>query len=174
MKIIIIIHLLVILPVLIVAQGIKQNNVYLEIAGASMYYSVNYERLWLDNENYNISTRAGLMYIPFFDDQSRTIVGIPIGASYLKKLSKDYLELGISFSVIRDTYNIHINNSDTFIDELILMPSIRAGLRHQPTDTKLFWNILAQASMMAHSETERDEPYIEFLPLFSLGIGYSF
>ena len=170
-----IILLLVGTPILSNAQELRRNNVYFELAGASMFYSMNYERLWLDNDEYNITTRAGIMYIYLFNDEERTIAGVPIGASYLKKLKKYYFEIGVSFSVIRDTYHLDLGNSETLnIDELVLMPSIRAGLRHQPTDKRLFWNILAQVSLMAHGETQQYQPYIRVFPLISFGIGYSF
>ena len=170
-----IILILVGIPILTKAQELKRNNVYLELAGASMFYSINYERLWLDNNEHNIATRGGLMYIYLFDEQKRTIAGVPISISYIKSLSKHFFEVGVSFSAIRDTYYLMVNDTETlFIDELVLMPSIRAGLRHQPSEKKLFWNILAQASLMAHGETANYEPYIKFFPMISFGIGYSF
>ena len=157
------------------AQLLKTNIIYLELGGASKYYSVNYERLWLSNDNHNITTRAGIMYLYVFDGTDHTIAGAPISASYLKKINNEYLEAGISFAIIRDMYTLDSDLSQSiYVEELILMPSIRIGVRHQPTEKNLFWNLLAQISMSAHSETEKYIAYTQIFPLFSAGIGYSF
>ena len=168
-----VILLLVSIPILTHAQELRRNNLYVELAGASKYYSVNYERLLLSNDEYNITLRGGLMYLYIFDASDHTIAGIPIGASYLKQYKNDYFEAGVSFALIRDMYTYAIS-PPIKVDELILMSSIRAGIRHQPKDKNLFWNLLAQISMTAHSESEIYKPYTDFFPLFSAGVGYSF
>jgi hypothetical protein len=148
--------LLVGFSTLLYSQEIKQNNVYLEIAGASMFYSVNYERLWFNNGEQNMTTRLGLMYLYTFDERERAIRGTPLSISYLRKIKKNYFEAGISFAVMRDTYPMFDQNKEQTgeVDELILMPSLRIGIRHQPVDTNFFWNVLAQASLIAFGDTD--------------------
>ncbi len=159
------------------AQDVKRNTVYLELGGASYFYSINYGRLLFNNQEINLSVRMGYMYLNLFNENSRTMHGLPIGLSLLKRLKKNYLEAGISGSVIFDSY-YSLNQYDQIIgstDEIILIPSIRIGIRHQPMTKRVFWNALAQFSMLAVGDRpDFKQPEIHAMPFLSLGIGYSF
>lgn len=158
------------------AQNITKNNVYFEIGGASLFYSMNYERLMFKSDKNNISVRIGIMYLNFFNDTERTMSGVPIGVSYLKKIRKKYLEVGLSGSMIYDSYYLNSNVEEPHhIQDLVLMPSIRAGIRHQPKVGGLFWNALLQYSVTAVDNINNfNNSEINSFPMVSFGVGYTF
>lgn len=164
------------------AQGISRNNAYLELGGAGFFYSVNYERLWLNRTESNIATRIGYTYVPNLQVEGRKISGIPVSISYLKKLNKKYFEVGLSYCVLYDNYEEsliapNIGNPHS-IDQYIKIPSLRIGIRKQAEESGLFWNLLLQGSLII--EENKDQAYYSdvvtgyFLPFLSFGIGRSF
>jgi hypothetical protein len=159
------------------SQEITRNNVYLEIGGASLFYSINYERLMFKSAENNMAVRLGVMYLYSFDERERQIRGVPLSFSYLKRIKKNYFEIGLSGSAIYDTYNI-LNQSGEITDyaeELIIMPSIRAGIRHQPSANGFYWNALLQYSLTAVGKPGGDfNPSTNSFPFISIGLGYSF
>jgi len=157
-------------------QEITRSNLYFEIGGASMFYSINYERLLLKSDQNNLAVRVGLMYLNFFDDGDRAISSVPVSISYLKKLRKNYLEVGLSGSVMYDSYYLYpLIEERIHIEDLVLMPSIRLGIRHQPGPAGFFWNALLQYSLTAvGSINEFNNPEINSFPFLSIGVGYAF
>ena len=157
-------------------QEITRNNVYFEIGGASMFYSVNYERLLLKSDQNNLAVRAGILYLNFFDDRDRVISGVPVSISYLKKLRKNYLEVGLSGSVMYDSYYLYpLIGERIHIQDLVLMPSIRLGIRHQPKSAGFFWNALLQYSLTAVGDMNyKGFPEVNSFPFLSIGVGYAF
>lgn len=157
-------------------QEITRNNVYFEIGGASMFYSVNYERLLLKSDQNNLAVRVGLMYLNYFDDKDRAISGVPVSISYLKKLRKNFLEVGVSGSVMYDSYYLSLPIEEPWhIQDLVLMPSIRLGIRHQPKSAGFFWNTLLQYSLTAVGYIkEFNDLEINSFPFLSIGVGYAF
>jgi len=159
------------------SQEITRNNVYLEIGGASLFYSINYERLMFKSSENNLSVRLGLMYLYSFDERERQIRGIPLSVSYLKRIKKNYFEVGLSGSAIYDTYNIFDQNGEIagYEEELIIMPSFRLGIRHQPSSNGFFWNALLQYSLTAVGKPGGNfNPSTNSFPFISIGLGYSF
>jgi len=75
------------------AQEITRNNIYFEAGGTSFFYSINYERLLLDNFEKNVTARVGFMYLNYFDDRQREMKGIPISISYIHRIGRNFLEL---------------------------------------------------------------------------------
>ncbi len=161
---------------------IKRNTIHLEVGGASFLYSINYDRLILDKQSSNIALRSGMMYASDFQtNDGRRWLGFNIGSSYLKKLNKNFLEFGITSSLIRDrqvrmTIMGSTRESDQYVDT-VLMNSMRVGIRHQPINNHLFWNALLQYSVALvgdHKGFKSKPLEVSSFPLISLGIGYSF
>lgn len=163
------------------AQGqidqITRNNLYFEAGGAAFFYSFNYERLLFRSPENNLTARVGLLYLPALNANGRRFSGVPIGASYLKKLKNKYLEAGMSFSAILDQ---SLEEPDPAfpidgIEDIVLITSVRFGIRKQPISKGLFWNALLQGSYVTVKDRsdfgEGAENFVT--PFLSLGIGYS-
>lgn len=155
------------------AQMLKRSTIYLEAGGASFFYSLNYDCLYqLKNED-AISLRAGFMYINTFNDESRRTTGVPVGISYLRRLRKNFLELGITNAAILDRYRSFLPGEGA-VSEIVLIPSAKLGIRHQPMHKHLFWNAAIQYSFIFIGDRNRPIQESHSLPMVSLGIGYSF
>ncbi len=66
------------------------NNIFLEVGGSAIAYSVNYERI-IDNR---FVLRGGLSFLPVQSTEFRYLSILPVSASYLIG-STHYLELGV-------------------------------------------------------------------------------
>ena len=164
-------------------QELKRNTIYLEAGGASFFYSINYDRLIFDNDEKNLVARIGVMYLPLFNDLERVFVGVPVSISYINRTRKNFFEFGISASAISDTYYAgtfdsfgNLGVSDIYIEDLVLIGSTRIGIRHQPSENRLFWNTLFQFSLIVvGDQNDFSSPFeISTMPLLSIGVGYSF
>lgn len=154
---------------------IPRNNVYFEVGGAAFFYSFNYERLLFNNAEKNVALRIGTLLMPKMGKNRRNIQGIPIGASYIRKMKKLYYEAGISFAALRDNYEIGSDN--LVIDDLVTVTSLRGGIRKQPNKNGLFWNALLQASAVFvydYQDFNVANAEKSVIPMISFGIGYSF
>ncbi len=159
------------------SQEITRNNVFLEVGGASMFYSINYERLLFNNTERNLSVRFGQMFLILKNDGiNRYMIGFPVGVSYLKRINKNFFEAGISVSTIYDTYDLAGINGEILdtVQDFIIMPSIRSGIRHQPYNNGFYWNALIQFSMVAFGDIDNFQPQYTAFPFISIGLGYSF
>ena len=164
-------------------QELKRNAIYFEAGGATLFYSINYDRLISINKNRNLAARVGVMYLNLLNDNQRVFKGIPLGISYLERINKNFIEFGVSASAISDTYYPDFSDSlgnsgisSELIKDLILMGSLRIGIRHQPSHNRFFWNALFQNSLLIVGKMDDfSKPFEEsYLPFLSFGAGYSF
>jgi len=69
----------------------KNNQVYVEIFGNGLVYSINYERLLTEN----FTIRAGFGYTPGLILVEGTFIQIPVTASYLLGGQSSKFEMGL-------------------------------------------------------------------------------
>lgn len=164
-------------------QELKRNTIYLEAGGATFFYSINYDRLLKKDNNRNLAARVGVMYLNLFNDNQRVFQGIAVGFLYIERMNKNFIEFGVSTSAISDSYYPDFHDSygnsgisTDKVNDLILMESLRIGIRHQPSHSKIFWNALFQLSVLIVGEYDDFTwPFeVATMPLVSLGAGYSF
>lgn len=151
-----------------------RNNFYLELGGAAILYSFNYEFFLLKNEKRNIAPRIGVMLFPYSQNSTRRfIAGVPIGISYLKMIDKNSFEFGLTAAAIKD--DTYFDNY-SIISELITIYSVRTGVRRQPNKKGVFWNALVQMSGLLYDDYTNFSPSIHstyYQPWISIGIGKS-
>lgn len=161
------------------SQEISTNNVFLEIGGATGFYSVNYERLLKKSDKLNFPLRIGLSYMPETDYYNHEYVAIPLSISVMTNLSKsNYLEIRIlSLSPFFWKENVEISNglgnpAPSEYEEKIkagLLLAVGIGYRYQPKSKGLFFNALLQHGM---HKNVYDEESVFFR--FSIGLGFAF
>jgi len=76
----------------------SENSIFLEAFGQSLYYSLNYDRIFMDQGNERLSYTAGISILPI--DYMEVYTG-SVGASYLRGKRNHLLELGIGLSGMR-------------------------------------------------------------------------
>lgn len=152
------------------SQHISNNNVFAEIGGSTLLYSINYEKIFASkNESAFYAARAGFMINPFLFDFD---FGIPLSVSLLKPLKSKNTYFEFKFSIadiwhkeyvssgLGDTTGFH----NSYIYKNLYISSIGFGYRRQPMKNGLFLSLNIQVSYIDK----------ELLPWIGFGIGYSF
>jgi hypothetical protein len=142
------------------ASNLKQNQLYLELAGNGLIYSINYERFL--SENFTI--RGGFGITPGLIFVEGTFIHIPVTASYLigSKTSKLELGLGATYFAGEDTEIFGLDAGD---QSLMFLTGI-IGYRYTSLSGfvfRIFFTPLYSG--------EADPP---FSPYFGLSFGYAF
>ncbi len=150
------------------SQEIARNNFYLELGGAAMMYSVNFERLLSTNRDINFPIRIGLSYTNTNVFDGDNTLGIPVGISFIKHLSRNsYFETRAFVTAFFYKEKFYGMGGSKFVGSesfVKYMPGVSVGLRGQPSTAGLYYHIHIQAQ------------YIErkIGPFLSLGLGYAF
>ena len=154
------------------SQELKRNLFFAELSGATAFYSINYERLLLNNENVNLGVRIGFAWVSTMLYKSNYVY--PISFSVIKSVSDNqFLEMRLAAAntlyQIND-YRDRALSDSTFVPKKMLkydfVPSIGIGYRYQSKNNGLFFNILIQT----FPEIDKGEWYRRL----SMGIGYAF
>lgn len=103
---------LFLLPSIIQGQSTdtKKNTVYVEAFGSGLYYSVNYDRIIIENEKSFGGLSIGIAALPLKD---RTSVMLPLSLYGLSSLSADnphFFEYGAGFSTLHERDNKYIDD----------------------------------------------------------------
>lgn len=98
-------------------EPMQKNTFFVELLGNGMFYSLNYDRVLVDEQNWKVSGRIGMMYFPGFKNSSRQIAGSPVEVSYWIGKNSHYFEVGLGFTPIYDTYQL----TESHIRDLAVM-----------------------------------------------------
>ena len=85
-----------------------KNNVYIELAGKSSFYSLNYERYFSNNRELKISGRVGFSY---FGNNDLDQISLPYGLNLALGKNKGHFEMGVNQMIV---YNSEVYNSNQF------------------------------------------------------------
>ncbi len=118
-------------------EPVRRNTFFLELGGNGMFYSLNYDRILLNRDNWKLSGRVGAMYLPPLNERNRHMVGGPVEISYLRGRGRHFLELGLGGTVIYDTYAL----SNSRVNDLAVMAVARIGYRHQKPEGGFFYKV---------------------------------
>lgn len=86
-----------------------ESSFYLEGMGHGIVYSFNYEKIKLrDNRKSDHSYFIGIYVNPIDGGTISRSIGIPVGINRLRKIKKNYLELGLGLTVMYgiETYTV--------------------------------------------------------------------
>ncbi len=150
------------------SQEITRNNVYLELGGAAMMYSVNYERLLTSNRNINFPFRIGLSYTSTNVFDGNNTLGVPISISFIKNLSKSfYFETGVFVTAFFYKEKHYGMGGSTYLgsDAIVkYMPGASVGFRRQPETVGVYYHI--------HLQVQLIDSDVGIFP--GIGLGYAF
>ncbi len=104
--------LLFILPIITQGQSIdtKKNTVYVEAFGSGLYYSINYDRIIIENEKSYGGLSIGIAAL---SSKDRTSVMLPLSLYGLASLSANkshFFEYGAGFSTLHERDNKYIDD----------------------------------------------------------------
>ncbi len=151
---------------------LQKNTFYLELVGNGMFYSLNYDRILVVQQNWKMSGRIGGMYLPGLDYNDRQMIGLPLEVSYLRGRNKHYLEVGLGFTATYDTYRL----GESRVKDLALMGVARVGYRHQKREGGLFYKVgfTPVHGVVYNMRNRQNSIGSNFTyPLFGLAIGYT-
>jgi hypothetical protein len=136
------------------------NNWYVELGGAAMFYSLNYEKVLHKGEKTGVVGRVGLGYSPsdytFLNKvylDANTFM-VPFTGSFLYGGGKEKLEIGLGFTLLAK----EINNRET-------VPTAVLGFRAIETNKVCF--------RISYTPFIRDNKYVSWFGV-SLGRNFSF
>ena len=138
----------------------KQNQVYLELGGNGVIYSINYERLLSEN----FSLRGGFGITPGFFFVEGTFIDIPVTASYLIGSERSKLEMGLGATFLASS-NVEVFGLDSNDQSLIILTGI-VGYRYISPSGFVF-----RIFFTPLYSSEGDPP---FVPYFGLSFGFAF
>ena len=138
----------------------KKNQLYLELGGNGLVYSINYERLLSEN----FTLRGGFGITPGLIFAEGTFIHIPITASYLIGSKSSKFETGLGATYFAGT-DIKVFGLDTGDQSLIFLTGI-IGYRYTSPGGFVFRILFTP---LYNSETEP-----EILPYFGLSLGFAF
>ena len=74
----------------------SRNTVYVELLGSGGIYSVNFDRILIPSDTFNVAGRIGLTYLPVIEEfNDHPTIGFPFEISFLFGEKNGKLELGI-------------------------------------------------------------------------------
>ncbi len=149
------------------AQNSK-DAIYMELGGTGLIYSLNYDRLLMQEEKLAISVNLGVSYIPNFFPNSdfAHIYGNSLGFSTLVGSSRHFAEIGFNASYW------YMKDIDDDVYWLTFLP-IRLGYRYQKKEGGLFFKTSFMPIVPIYQDADASLLY-PLTPHFALGLGWSF
>lgn len=140
-----------------------KNSAQLDLGGPGLFYSLNYERILINGDQFKTSSQIGISYYPA--STGIRDIWIPMGINEVFFTGKHHLEAGLGYVLIREAVrDIENNPADWLWSNLIFG---RLGYRFQKHDGHLIF----RASFVPLIEYDSA---IEFHPLGGISLGYSF
>lgn len=149
----------------------SRNNAYVELLGNGGLYSINYERIVVENFALRIGFSA-FKSTPLFGEGENAFVTVPIMGNFLFGKRQNKFELGAGFMVGRKKYTSSLNPIDNRDSPISNLTGV-IGYRYQPSTAGLIFRIGLTPFI---SLTGGDDAYPDSGIFLSGGvsIGYSF
>ncbi len=117
----------------------KRNSVYIEGGGNTVYYSVNYDRLFDLSSKLKLAPRIGFMYLPMdkiYEVNDNGDYRIPIEVNLLwsnSETPKNFVEggLGVSLISIEENVTYVLTGQNGTRNAMGKVYTLRLGFRHQ-------------------------------------------
>ncbi|MEA3495542.1 MAG: hypothetical protein U9R42_05840 [Bacteroidota bacterium] len=174
--------IVLLIPLFVVCQDLHlsqkinlQNSVQIDLGGHGLLYSINYERIFINNNAFKTAGQIGISYYP--PSSGIRDVWIPIGINELFSFNNHHLETGLGLVIIREATR-NIDNSPNYWFWSWLY-SGRIGYRYQKPNGRLILRVgftpLLETSLLNESDINNVGGLrLEFHPLPVVSIGYNF
>lgn len=139
-----------------------KNSFQLELAGPTVFYSLNYERILLNRSQYRTAVQAGISYYP--PTTGMRDLWIPLGITEIYSMGNHHLEGGIGYMPVREAVRDPDNQATEWFWSHLATG--RIGYRYQKPNEHL----IIRAAFTPVYELDG----AEFHPLGGLSLGYAF
>lgn len=143
-----------------------KNSIQADVGGHGIYYSLNYERVFVNRNVYKTAFQLGTSYYP--PSTGIRDIWIPIGINEIFLQGKHHLEAGLGYlPVIEASRNLQGVAREWFWSHLALG---RAGYRFQKPEGRLILRVaftpVLELDRLGHGD--------KFHPLGGISVGYAF
>jgi hypothetical protein len=111
-----------------------RNTVYADFFSRDVYYSINYDRVFSEGENFNKSYRIGFSV-------SSNIIALPLGINFFSGQGNNHFEFGVTVVPYVEDYKKLFSPGNLSDKKLDIIPG--AGYRYQKPDGGFFFRIIA-------------------------------
>lgn len=118
----------------------SNRNIYLELGGAGLLTSINYEqKVWTKNSN-SINIRAGAGYFPTIvnTEFAAGTYGLILGANYMKSFSHHHVVIGLSNSFANTFTTRTSRETGNYIFSNLVIPTIGYYYKNHEKNRLLF------------------------------------
>ena len=140
-----------------------KNSLQIDFGGQGLFYSLNYERVFINSPKFKTAAQIGVAYYP--PATGVRDLWIPIGLNEIIGKGKHHFEAGIGFTPIREASRDMENNPMEWYWTTVM--SGRIGYRYQKPSGRL----ILRASFTPILELDAKP---DFHPTGGVSIGYSF
>ena len=141
----------------------NKNSLQFDIGGHGLFYSVNYERILLNGNQFKTASQIGFSYYPA--STGIRDFWMPIGINEILSFGKHHIEAGLGYIVIREATRDLENNPDEWFWSSLM--SGRIGYRFQKPGGRLILRA-AFTPFMEYGAAH------EFHPSGGISVGYNF
>ncbi|HTF03434.1 MAG TPA: hypothetical protein VK826_05385 [Bacteroidia bacterium] len=142
-----------------------RNSVQLELGGHGLFYSLNYERVFINGRRFKTSVQAGIAYYP--PPTGIRELWIPVSLNEIFSFNKHHIELGAGCLIINEPGLSILGETPRRRTQTLLIA--RLGYRYQKPDGRF---------ILRAGFTPTIEYYPEhksyFYPLGGVSLGYAF
>jgi hypothetical protein len=151
------------------APFVYMNTVQIELLGYNMLYWINYERFFINGQNYKTTGQIGLNYS---SDTYHTQYRVPVMITEIKSFKKHHIEMGLGCVFIKTWIRrdfVNLSNYTVFS----MAGHIRIGYRYQKPNGRFLFKISFTPLLTRGFFSKTIDP-LEFNPSGSLTFGYCF
>jgi len=141
----------------------SSNSIFIEGAGNGGVYSINYDRLLMDN----VSCRIGYS---FLDIQNAQISTMPLLVNYLYGEKNSKIELGLGITIINISVTPYVANLPQVLSVSTTLVTGAFGYRYQQQDG----GIMFRADITPFYYLKPDLATYRFLLSGGISLGYTF
>jgi hypothetical protein len=149
----------------------SRNNAYLELLGNGGVYSINYERIVVEN----VALRLGFGAFKsgtLFGEGTQSIVTVPVMVNFLSGKKKGKFEAGAGFLFGRQKFRSSFGSGNNTASPILDLTGV-IGYRHQPS-TKGFMYRVGLTPFYALKGGDDPYPDSGFSLSGGVSVGYSF
>lgn len=144
----------------------NKNSLQLELAGPTVIYSLNYERILYNRDRFKTAAQAGISYYP--PSTGMRDIWIPIGVNEIFSMGVHHIEAGLGYMAIIEASRDENNEPVEWNWNHML--TARLGYRYQKPEGHLI--LRAGFTPVFELGSFPDGDY--FHPLGGLSVGYGF
>ena len=152
-------------------DALSTKAMYIELGGAGIAASLNYEQtVWMKN-SHALSLRGGLGYAPLILNTrlSAGTYGLIVGLNYNKRINNHLFTLGISNTASTTIANGISDDFNTLMYSHLIIPNM--GYRYQrPEKNKLFAGI-GYSPILSYDGLSIENRFFQFKNHFYLSVG---